>query len=633
MDRHASSKSRLNDFRRHPTREDARVAGDGENGQTPRPQPEQRRKYLKDYARWLWPYRWALVVVFALAVITTALDMVWPLLIKLVIDLLTAEMDAGQKIQRLNLLGMSIAGILVVKQAIDTWRGYRTAALNAKVIFRLRGRLFEKILSLPLGQLGEMKAGGIVARLSGDVDSVSGLIQQALISPGVALIRVVLAVGILFWLSWQLAAASAVMLPPLAIISFVWLHRVRPIYRSIREDRTAIDGRVTETFGGIRVVRAFRREPHEQRDYAVGHHTVIRKSLWAEWLELILSTVWGLLIPGTVLLVVWLGGWLAIHDKASTGVIVAFQVYAFMLIQPVWQIIASVSTTQRSLAAMERIFGILEMPPDKPDAPDAIPAPTSVDEFRFDHVSFEYRPDVPVIRDFDLTVRGGQTVALVGPSGAGKTTITDLVARFYDPTSGAILLNGIDLRKLRLKSYRSLLAVVQQDVFLFDGTVRENIAYGRRGATEEQLIDAAKRANAHEFIQRLPEGYNTLIGERGFKLSGGQRQRLSIARAILADPQILILDEATSNLDTESEQLIQASLGDLLRGRTTFVIAHRLSTITHANVIVTLNEGRIVETGTHEQLMDNRGLYAAMVERQQTSLIQMTHGICNDEIP
>jgi ATP-binding cassette subfamily B protein/subfamily B ATP-binding cassette protein MsbA len=617
MDRHISSKTRFIQFRQNPTREDAGPTALDDNGQPPRPPREDRRRYLKDYARWLWPYRWQLVVIFALAVVTTGLDMIWPLLIKLVVDLLTAHTSEVERVHRLHALGLSIVGILVVKQAIEMWRGYRTAVLNAKVIFRLREKLFEKVLSLPLGTLGEMKSGGIVARLSGDVDNVSGLIQQALISPAVAILRVILAVGILFWLSWQLAAASAVLLPPLAIISFVWLHRVRPVYRSIREDRTSIDGRVTETFGGIRVVRAFRREPHEQRAYAVGHHTVIRKSLFAEWLELILSTVWGLLIPGTVLLVVWLGGYLAIRGKATTGVIVAFQVYAFMLIQPVWQIIASVSMTQRSLAAMERIFGILEMPADKPDVKDAIDAPTRVEEFRFDNVTFEYRPGVPVIRDFDLTVRGGQTVALVGPSGAGKTTITDLVARFYDPTTGAIRLNGIDLRQLRLNTYRSLLAVVQQDVFLFDGTVRENISYGKRGASEEQLIDAARRANAHEFIERLPDGYDTLIGERGFKLSGGQRQRLSIARAILADPQILILDEATSNLDTESEQLIQASLSDLLRGRTTFVIAHRLSTITHADVIVAINEGRIVETGTHEQLMSNHGFYAEMVERQQ----------------
>jgi ATP-binding cassette subfamily B protein/subfamily B ATP-binding cassette protein MsbA len=229
-----------------------------------------------------------------------------------------------------------------------------------------------------------------------------------------------------------------------------------------------------------------------------------------------------------------------------------------------------------------------------------------------------------VISDFDLVVNGGMTVALVGPSGAGKTTITDLVARFHDPTRGAIRLNGIDLRQIKLRSYRRMLAVVQQETFLFDGTIRENIAYGLRDASEDEIRDAARRANAHLFIEQLPEGYDTLIGERGFKLSGGQRQRISIARAILADPRILILDEATSNLDTESEQLIQSSLAELYKNRTTFVIAHRLSTVTHADLIVAMDGGRIVETGTHDELMDRRGLYFDMVERQRRSMAPLT---------
>jgi ATP-binding cassette subfamily B protein/subfamily B ATP-binding cassette protein MsbA len=253
---------------------------------------------------------------------------------------------------------------------------------------------------------------------------------------------------------------------------------------------------------------------------------------------------------------------------------------------------------------------------DKPDRPEARDAPRIVHEIGFDAVDFEYREGMPVVRDFSITVPGGSVVALVGRSGAGKTTVTDLVARFHDPTRGRVLLNGTDIREFRLSTYRDLLGIVQQDVFLFDGSVRDNIAYGRRDASDADVEDAARRANAHEFIEKLPGDYDTFIGERGVKLSGGQQQRLAIARAILAAPQILILDEATSNLDTESEQLIQASMATLLAGRTTFVIAHRLSTVRRANMILLMEDGRIIERGTHEQLMAARGLYYDMVLRQ-----------------
>ena len=606
----------------------APAEADGDGAPKP-PDKTKRRRHLRQYARWLWPYRYSLLVVFLLALASAALDMVWPLAIRHIIDgvILDNEQSAAQKLRGLNVFGFGVVALLVVKQAIDSFRSYRTAILNSKVIFRLRQRLFDRLLGLSLNDLSEMKSGGIVSRLSSDVDAVSGLVQQALISPGVALIRVVLTAVILFSLSWRLAVAAAVLLPPLALISFMWLRRVRPIYRSTQNDRTEVDARVNETFGGIRVVRAFRREPREERSYALGHHTIIRKRLFADRIELALEAVWGLLIPGTSLLIVWYGGLLALRGQAGVGDIFAFQIYAVLLLQPVWQIVASISQTQKSIAAMERVFEVMEMRPDKPDAPDAVDAPRDVREIRFDNVSFEYRPGVPVIGDLNLAVPGGYTVALVGPSGAGKTTLTDLVARFHDPTRGAILLNGIDLRNLRLQSYRDLLAVVQQETFLFDGTVRENIAYGRRGAADAEVADAARRANAHEFIAQLPEGYDTLIGERGFKLSGGQRQRISIARAILADPQVLILDEATSNLDTESEQLIQQSLQDLFRGRTTFVIAHRLSTITHADLIVVLEQGRMVESGTHEELMERRGLYYEMVERQRRSFGTLSEAV------
>jgi len=268
---------------------------------------------------------------------------------------------------------------------------------------------------------------------------------------------------------------------------------------------------------------------------------------------------------------------------------------------------------------MERVFEVLGMPGDMPDRPNAQDAPRQVNELQFEGVEFEYHPGRPVVRDFHVVVPGGSVVALVGRSGAGKTTVTDLVARFHDPTRGRILVNGTDIRDFKLRTYRDLLAVVQQDVFLFDGSVRDNIAYGRHHATDAEVEAAARRANAHEFIVHLPDVYQTVVGERGVKLSGGQQQRLAIARAILAAPQILILDEATSNLDTESEQLIQAAMADLLAGRTTFVIAHRLSTVRRADLILLLEAGQVIERGTHDELMRAGGAYHAMVRRQMES--------------
>jgi ATP-binding cassette subfamily B protein len=627
MKQASSSKRRERDFQRSRGEEHAAPAiatteGDANSGKNHRVYKATRRRHLKAYRKWLWPYRWGLALILTLALITTGLDMIWPLAIRLIMNRVLVGNDAtqGARTGELLRLGGLIIFVLLLKQALETTRSWRVATLDARVTIRLRRRLFDQFLSLPLQKLSEMKSGGIVSRLSSDVDLINGLVQMALISPAVAAVRLVLTLGVLVWMSWRLAMGALVALPLLALVSFIWIRRVRPVYRSAQQDRQEVDGRVNETFGGIRVVRAFRREPREDKGYALGRHTILRKNLWAIRMELALETVWGLLIPGSVLLIVWYGGYLVIKGQAKIGDLFAFQIFAALLIQPVWAIVSSVSQTNKSVAALERVFEVLEMPVDKPDQPDAVDAPRVVEEIRFDRVTFEYRPGTAVVKDFTLTVPGGSVVALVGASGAGKTTLTDLVARFYDPTSGAISLNGVDLRRLRLRTYRSLLAVVQQETFLFDGTVAENISYGRRGVTEADLIDAARRANALNFIEQLPEGFATLIGERGFKLSGGQKQRISIARAVLADPQILILDEATSNLDTESEQLIQASLQELLKHRTTFVIAHRLSTITHADLIVVMEAGQIVEAGGHEELMARGGVYFEMVERQRRSM-------------
>ena len=581
----------------------------------------KRREYLGEYLRWLKPLRLAVGLVFLLALIRAGLEMIEPLFMRFIVDrvLLNGALTTADRLTRLHMTGAVFLAVIVVSSLINVTKDYRQRLLNVRVMLSLRRALYERLLHLPMPRLWDMKTGGILSRLTGDIETTTGLLQMAVVSPAISVIRLVIAVGVLLALNWRLALTSLVIIPIVLLLSLVFARRVKPIYRSVRKDVEQIDGRVGETFSGIRVVRAFRGEPRELQDYLRGRHTVLRKELFAHRRELVLWTSWGLMMSIVNVAIVWYGGTLYVAGHASIGDIMAFQWYSFLLLNPVWSIVNTFSELQRSLAAMERVFEVLALEDDKPDRPGALDAPRVVHEIRFEDVEFEYREGLPVLHDFKVSVPGGTVVALVGRSGAGKTTVTDLVARFHDPTKGRILLDGIDIRNLKLRTYRDLLALVQQEVFLFDGSVRDNIAYGRHDATDAEVEDAARRANAHEFIIKLPEQYETFIGERGVKLSGGQQQRLAIARAILASPQILILDEATSNLDTESEQLIQASMADLLAGRTTFVIAHRLSTIRRADLILLLEEGRVTERGTHRALMDARGAYYDMVLRQMES--------------
>jgi ATP-binding cassette subfamily B protein len=593
--------------------------------------PQKRRKYFNDYLKWLWPFRWRIASIVAVAAIATAMSMILPWATMYIID---HVVDGGpDKLPVLHRIAALLLVSILIMQACDWTRHWRVAQLNSRMLALLRQKLYNHLLGQPLQELAELKTGGITSRLSGDVDSVTGIVQVAIITPAIAGLKVILTLAMLLTINWKMCLAATLLIPPIILMNMMYFKRIRPIYRSMRQDRQDIDSRVVETYGGIRVVRAFAREFFEAKTYGTLHHTVVRKQLYARFLEFFVWSGWGLLIPLAALIIVWLGGVLVIHGQATKGGIIAFQMYAMMLLSPMSTLVDSYGQTQQALAAMERIFDVLKMPLDKPDRPGARPAPSRIESIEFENVSFAYpqsaaqqegeagtrkqSPPALVLRDFSLRVPGGATVALVGPSGSGKTTVTNLVARFYDPTSGSVKLNGIDLRDLQLRSYRSLLGLVQQDTFLFDGTIADNIAYGRSEATREEIEEAARRANAHEFISSFADGYDTIIGERGLRLSGGQAQRVSIARAILADPRILILDEATSNLDSQSEQLIQAALQELMQHRTTFVIAHRLSTITHADLIVVIENGRITERGTHAELMEMDGRYRKMVERQQ----------------
>ncbi|GDY14256.1 ABC transporter ATP-binding protein [Planctomycetota bacterium] len=553
-----------------------------------------------------------------LALVGILIDLVWPLVQIHLVDGVILNPDLSPELKESSLIFWALVALplFLFGSLVSLYRSIRTTRLNGLLAFDLRSRLFGLVLHLPLSDDESLKTGGVLSRLSTDVDSTTGLVQSGFMNPVLAAIRLLLTLGLMFGLNWRIALVSVIALPPIMFLQAHWIRRIRPIWRSMGQDRQEIDGRVGEALAGLRVVRTFRREKREELTYAVGHHTVLRKQLLATTTQGTIGLVWELVMPLTTVGILCIGGLLVIHGHATLGVVMAFIGLALRLMDPVLAIVNSISETQRGLAAMERVFELLDKPAEKPDRPGAVEASPTVNELRFENVSFAYRADVRVLERIDLHVRGGSTVALVGPSGSGKTTMTDLLARFHDPTDGRITLDGIDLRDLRLGSYRSRIAIVQQETFLFDGTISENIAYPRREATESEVHDAARRANAEEFILRLPEAYGTCIGERGVKLSGGQRQRLSIARALLADPAILILDEATSHLDTESERLIQASLGELLKGRTTFVIAHRLSTIAQADLILVLDRGILVERGNHNELMEQRGRYRTMVEHQ-----------------
>ncbi|TWT41623.1 ABC transporter ATP-binding protein [Botrimarina hoheduenensis] len=583
---------------------------------------DERRRYLRLYLAWLWPHRGAILLMMGLALAVATLEVAQPLFMRYVVDdvLLREGLTRAERLARLHVAGAVLLVVVLSDRLLDIWKNCQQRLLNLRVVLSLRRALFGRLLRLPLGKLNDMKTGGILSRLSGDIDRTTGLMQLAVISPAVSLARLLIAVGILLAVNWRLALTAMTVIPPAMLISMWVARRIRPIYRSMRKENSEIDARVSETFGGIRVVRSFQRETRELAGFLVGRHTIARKELFAHRREIVLWSSWALILATVNVVIIWYGGFLQLAGSATVGDIMAFQWYTFMLLNPVWQIVNSFSEMQRSLAGMERVFEVLESSEDKPDRPGALEAPRHVDEIRFEDVTFAYNDGVPVLHAFNLTAPGGSVIALVGRSGAGKTTVTDLVARFYDPTEGRVTLNGIDLRDLRLDSYRSLLGVVQQETFLFDGSVRDNIAYGRRHASDAEVIEAARAANAHEFITDLPAGYDSLIGERGVRLSGGQAQRLSIARAILANPRILILDEATSNLDSESEQLIQQSLDTLMHTRTTFVIAHRLSTVAQADEIVVLDEGRIVQRGKHEELMRRGGPYREMVARQRDAM-------------
>ena len=440
-----------------------------------------------------------------------------------------------------------------------------------------------------------------------------------LYNPWRAIVQFIGSLIILMLVDWKLMVGGLLLLPVVWFTHRTWISRIRPLYRDIRKQRQKIDAGATETFGGIRVVRTFSRSRNESKRFVREGSYLVRQQLFTWWWTRIIEIVWEVLIPLASTGLLLYGGYQIIGGELTLGDLMMFLIYLTMLLDPMAALAGSAVGFQNNLAGLDRVLDVLEIDEELPSRSDSVAVRRGAVEgaISIKNLSFAYpETETMVLQDINLEIEAGQTIALVGRSGAGKTTLTNLIARFYDPVKGNISLDGRDLRDIELASYRRLLGIVEQDVFMFDGTIRDNIAYARRNCTETEVVQAATAAAADEFISKLPKGYDSIIGERGVKLSGGQRQRLAIARAILADPKILVLDEATSNLDSESERLIQTSLAELLQDRTAFVIAHRLSTITGADKIVVLDEGRIIETGTHQELLQKNGKYHDMVHLQ-----------------
>lgn len=573
------------------------------------------RRMLRWFASRLLPH-WPKVLLGTVSMLIGAISSLVPTYVfgKGIVDRVIIAGDQQLLLNYILIMGATFFG----ENLFNAARMNVMHVLGQRFVYELRTELYSHVQGLSLSFFERNKTGDVMSKVSNDVNSVEDMLVHGTDTVVSDSLQILFVMGILFWMRPELALVALIPVPIMLVGMLVFAGKIRPVFRKIRDELGEINARLQERISGIQVIKAFAREDYEFNLFDESSREYYKASVRTIWLWSTFFPAINFVISCGVLLVMWRGSLLAgqATDAATAGDIVVFIAYLQGFYWRFGSLVRVHNLYNQALSALSRIFELLDEKPDVVDAPDAVELPPAEGRVELEHVSFRYATGEMVLEEVSVTAAPGDTVALVGRSGAGKTSLVNLIPRFYDPIEGRVLVDRVDIRTVTQESLRRNIAMVLQDTFLFNGTVKENVRYGRLEATDEQIHDACVAAHADEFIQDLPEKYDTEIGERGVKLSGGQKQRLAIARALLADPRILILDEATSLVDTEAEQIIQQALENLMRGRTTFVIAHRLSTVRNADTIVVIDKGEIVEQADHQTLMSRNGLYAQMYERQ-----------------
>jgi subfamily B ATP-binding cassette protein MsbA len=562
------------------------------------------------------PYRGLLLGASVALVLSSMASLAFPMVVRYLLDAAFVSRDRAL----LDRIALGLVGLFSVQAVLNYAQAYLLSAAGEQAVAGLRRELFGRLLEMPPGFFADRRTGELTSRLSVDIGMLQSVLSHQISEFSRQILALVGGVVLLTWLQPRLTLTALLVAPVVVGTALVFGRRLRTMTTGVQDRVAEATGVAEEAFSQIRTVQSFVQEPAERARYA---ERVRASVLTALKRAKVRGVFFGMLTFSTfaaIVFVLWQGGLLVLDGRLTAGALVSFLLYTITIAASIGALATSFTTYQEAVGAAERVFEILEMTPAIADPAAPVPLPRPVrGEVAFEGVSFRYQadPSLPwTLEDVTLAVAPGEVVALVGPSGGGKTTLVSLLPRFWDVDRGRIAVDGIDIRALKLADLRGAIGIVPQEPALFSGTIRENIAYARPDASDDEVQAAARAAHAHEFIERLPQGYGTLVGERGIKLSGGQRQRVAIARAILKDPAILILDEATSNLDNESERLIEDALEKLLVGRTTLIIAHRLSTVQRADRLLVVDHGRIVEEGSHEALLALGGLYARLYQRQ-----------------